>query len=124
MLVTEISIARFTQIDPKCNQVVPWSLHTFPENFMQIGLAVSSEYKTSQTTDRQTDETTHCTKGATDSTVGQKQIQHFICVSYDLISATVKRTNKITAATVTTSTPTDARSSVESLNTLYSQMYT
>ena len=26
----------FTRIDPKFNQVVPWSLHTFPENFMQI----------------------------------------------------------------------------------------
>jgi len=24
------------------NQVVPWSLHTFPENFMQIGPAVFS----------------------------------------------------------------------------------
>ena len=32
----------FTQIDPKCNQVVPWSLHTFPENFMQIGPVVFS----------------------------------------------------------------------------------
>ena len=32
----------FTRIDPKCNQVVPWSLHTFPENFMQIGPAVFS----------------------------------------------------------------------------------
>ena len=30
----------FTRIDPKCNQVVPWSLHTFPENFMQIGPSV------------------------------------------------------------------------------------
>ena len=37
-----IGIARFTRIDPKCNQVVPWSLHTFPENFVQIGLAVFS----------------------------------------------------------------------------------
>jgi len=30
----------FTRIDlksVKCNQVVPWSLHTFNENFMQIG---------------------------------------------------------------------------------------
>jgi len=26
----------FTRIDPKFNQVVPWSLHTFFENFMQI----------------------------------------------------------------------------------------
>ena len=32
----------FTLIDPKLNQVVPWLLHTFPENFMQIGPAVFS----------------------------------------------------------------------------------
>jgi len=32
----------FTQIDPKFNQVVPWSLHTLPENFMQNGSAVFS----------------------------------------------------------------------------------
>ena len=32
----------FIRIDPKCNQVVPWSLHTFPENFMQIGPDVFS----------------------------------------------------------------------------------
>jgi len=32
----------FTRIDPKLNQVVPWSLNTFPENFMQIGPAVFS----------------------------------------------------------------------------------
>jgi len=32
----------FTQIDPKLNRVVPWSLHTFPENFMQIGPAIFS----------------------------------------------------------------------------------
>ena len=32
----------FTRTDPKFNQVVPWSLHTFPENFMQIGPAVFS----------------------------------------------------------------------------------
>jgi len=32
----------FTRIDPKFNQVVPWSVHTFPENFMQIGPAVFS----------------------------------------------------------------------------------
>ena len=38
---------------------------------MQIGPAVSPEFKTSQTDDRQT---THCTKGATDSTVGQKLV--------------------------------------------------
>ena len=31
----------FTRIDPKVNQV-PWSLHTFPENFMQVGPAVFS----------------------------------------------------------------------------------
>ena len=51
-------IARFLRIDPKCNQVVPWSVNTFPENFMQIGPAVLPEYKTSQTTDRQTDRQT------------------------------------------------------------------
>jgi len=33
-------IARFLGIDQKCNQVVPLSLHTFPENFMQIHLLV------------------------------------------------------------------------------------
>jgi len=32
----------FSQTDPKLNQVVPWSLHTFPENFMQIGPAIFS----------------------------------------------------------------------------------
>jgi len=32
----------FTRIDSKLNQVVPWSLHTFPENFMQIDRAVFS----------------------------------------------------------------------------------
>ena len=32
----------FTPNDPKFNQVVPWSLHTFPENFMQISPAVFS----------------------------------------------------------------------------------
>jgi len=32
----------FTRIDPKCNQIVPWSLHTFPENFVQIGPAIFS----------------------------------------------------------------------------------
>jgi len=31
-----------TRIDPTLNQVVPWSLHTFPENFMKIGPAVFS----------------------------------------------------------------------------------
>ena len=30
----------FIRTDPKLNQVVPWSLHTFPENFMQIGPAI------------------------------------------------------------------------------------
>ena len=64
-----------TRIYPKCNQVVPWSLHTFPENFMQIGPAVSPQYKTSQTTDDR--QTTCYTKGATDSTVGQKLICSF-----------------------------------------------
>jgi len=32
----------FIRIDPKFNQVVPYSLHTFPENFTQIGPAVFS----------------------------------------------------------------------------------
>jgi len=35
-------IARFLGIDQKCNQVVPWSLRTFPENLMQISPAVFS----------------------------------------------------------------------------------
>jgi len=38
----EVCIARFLGIDEKCNQVVPWSLHTFPENLVQIGVAVLS----------------------------------------------------------------------------------
>jgi len=88
-----IGIARFTRIDPKCNQVVPWSLHTFPENFMQIGPAVSQEYKTSQTTANNR-QTTHCANGATDSTVGQNpniQIklntkhENILCRSYLLL---------------------------------------
>jgi len=33
-------IARFLRIDQKLNHAVPWSLRTFPENFMQIGPAV------------------------------------------------------------------------------------
>ena len=40
--VAHRGIARFLGIDQKCNQVVPWSLYTFPENFMQIGPAVCS----------------------------------------------------------------------------------
>ena len=39
----EISIAAsrgLSELNQKCNQVVPWSLHTFPENYMQIGPAV------------------------------------------------------------------------------------
>jgi len=32
----------FNWTDSKFNQVVPWSLHAFPENFMQIGPAVFS----------------------------------------------------------------------------------
>jgi len=40
--VAHRGITRFLAIDQKCNQVVPWSLHTFPENFMQIGPAVFS----------------------------------------------------------------------------------
>jgi len=37
-----LRIARFLGIDQKCNEVVPWSLHTFRENFMGIGPAVFS----------------------------------------------------------------------------------
>ena len=40
--VAHRGIARFLGIDQKCNQVIPWSLHTFPESFMQIGSAVYS----------------------------------------------------------------------------------
>jgi len=40
--VAHRGIARFLGSDQKCNQVVKWSLHTFPENFMQIGPAVFS----------------------------------------------------------------------------------
>ena len=41
--VVHCSIMRFLGIDQKCNQVVPWSLHTFPENFMQIDPAIFSQ---------------------------------------------------------------------------------
>jgi len=40
--VAHRGIARFLRIDPKSNKVVPWSLRTFLENFMQIGPAVFS----------------------------------------------------------------------------------
>jgi len=40
--VVHRGIMRFLGIDKKCNQVVPWSLHTFPESFMQTGPAVFS----------------------------------------------------------------------------------
>jgi len=40
--VAHRGIARFLGIDQKCNRVIPWSLHTFPECFMQIGPAVFS----------------------------------------------------------------------------------
>jgi len=32
----KLTFDSFTRIDPKFNQFVPWSLHTFPENFMQM----------------------------------------------------------------------------------------
>jgi len=32
--VAHRDIARFLGIDQKCNKIVPWSLHTFPENFI------------------------------------------------------------------------------------------
>jgi len=38
--VAHRSIVWFLGIDKKCIQVVSWSLHTFPENFMQIGPVV------------------------------------------------------------------------------------
>jgi len=41
--VAHRSIARFLEIDQKFNKVVLWSLHTFNENFMQIGPAVFLE---------------------------------------------------------------------------------
>ena len=34
--VAHRGIARFLGNDQKCNQVITWSLCTFPENFMQI----------------------------------------------------------------------------------------
>jgi len=40
--VAHRGIARFLGIDQQCNQVIPWSVPTFPENFMQIGSAVCS----------------------------------------------------------------------------------
>ena len=42
--VPMLRIVQFLRIDldQKCNQVIPWSLHTFPGNFMQIGPAVFS----------------------------------------------------------------------------------
>jgi len=40
--VAHRAIARFLGNDQKCSQVVPWSLHIFPENFMQIGPAIFS----------------------------------------------------------------------------------
>jgi len=41
--VLRIAASRgFSELTKKCNQVVPWSLHTFTANFMQIGPAVFS----------------------------------------------------------------------------------
>jgi len=40
--VAHRGIAWFLGIDQKCNQVIPWSLQTFPENFMQIGSVICS----------------------------------------------------------------------------------
>jgi len=39
----------FARIDLKLNQVVPWSLHTFPEDFIQIGPAVFRNLADKQT---------------------------------------------------------------------------
>jgi len=41
--VLRITASRgFSELTKKCNQAVPRSLHTFPENFMQISPAVFS----------------------------------------------------------------------------------
>ena len=40
--VAHRGISRFLGIDQKCNRVVPWSVHSFTENFTQIGPAVFS----------------------------------------------------------------------------------
>ena len=41
--VLYIAVSRgFSELTKKCNKVIPWSLHTFPESFMQIGPAVFS----------------------------------------------------------------------------------
>ena len=47
--VAHHGMARFLGIDQKLNQVVPWSLRTFPENFMQISPAVSRNLANKQT---------------------------------------------------------------------------
>jgi len=44
----------FTRIDPKFNQVVPLSLHTFPENCIQIVPAVFSYYLADKETNKET----------------------------------------------------------------------
>jgi len=57
---------------PKNQLFDPGFLFT-PSDSFSLGHTVSPQYKTLQTTDRQTtDSTTQCTKGSTDSTVGQK----------------------------------------------------
>jgi len=38
-----LCIAQFLGIDEKCTQVVPWSLHTFPENFMPFSRNLASK---------------------------------------------------------------------------------
>jgi len=38
--VAHLGIVRFLGIGQKCNHVIPWSLHTFHESFMQISPAV------------------------------------------------------------------------------------
>jgi len=40
--VAHRGIVLFLGIEQKSNQFIPWSLHTFPENFMQISPAVFS----------------------------------------------------------------------------------
>jgi len=52
--VAHRGIARFLGIGQKCNQVIPWSLHTFSESFMQIGLALFCNKETNKQTNKQT----------------------------------------------------------------------
>ena len=65
--------------DPK-NELFDPGFLFIPSDTFSLGCTVLPQYKTSQTDRRQTDDrqmadrqqTTHCTNGSTDSTVGQK----------------------------------------------------